>query len=164
MEAIECRRSIREFSNAPVEPEKLAKIAEAFRLAPSARNLQNWKLLIVTDPAVKERIREAQPGKHEMLSKAPVILVGTCNSQEIMTNSHRIDSVDVSIAMSFAMLQAQELGLGTCWMAYYTEPEMKTALNLPESTSIVAIMPLGYPNEKPEARPRKNINDIVEYI
>ena len=164
MKAIEERRSIRKYRPDPVEPEKLARIAEAFRLAPSAMNDQGWKLLIVTDPAAKERIREASPSKHSMISEAPVVLVGISTSQRVMENGHRVDSVDVSIAMSFAMLEAQAQGLGTCWMGYYTEPGLRAALGLAEDITIAAIMPLGYAGESPEARPRKAASEVVEYI
>jgi len=164
MKAIETRTSIRKYRTDPIEPEKLAKIAEAFRLAPSARNGQSWKLYIVTDPAIKEKIRAASPSNHTMITEAPVVLVGTCESQRVMTNSHRLDSVDVSIAMTFAMLEAHALGLGTCWMANYTGPEVRSALGLADEISVVAIMPLGYADENPEPRPRKPIAEIVAYI
>ena len=62
------------------------------------------------------------------------------------------------------MLEAPELGLGTCWMGWYTEPEIRTALGLSEDISVVAIMPLGYPDECPDPRPRKTISEVVEYI
>ena len=163
-QAIETRRSIRKYRPDAIEPDKLTKIAEAFRLAPSARNGQDWKLYFVTKPEVKEKIREASPSKHSMITEAPVVLVGTCSSQRIMSNSHRVDTTDVSIAMTFAMLQAHALGLGTCWMANYLEPEVRSALELPEDISIVAIMPLGYANEDPEARPRKPLDEVVGYI
>ena len=164
MKAIEARRSIRKYRQDPVEPEKLAKIAEAFRLAPSAVNAQNWKLLIVCDPAVKDRIGKALPGGPSFVTEAPVVLVGVCSTQDTMFNSHRVDSVDVSIAMSFVMLEACELGLGTCWIGYYEEPKMRAALGLCDSTSIVALMPLGYADEVPNARPRKPAEEIIEYI
>jgi nitroreductase len=164
MKAIETRKSIRKYRPDPIEPKKLTKIADAFRLAPSARNGQSWQLLIVTDPAAKERIREASPSKHSMITEAPVVLVGVCSTQNVMTNGHRVDSIDVSIAMSFAMLEAHALGLGTCWMANYTEPELKAALGLPDDMSVVAIMPLGYADEDPELKPRKSVDEIVRYI
>ena len=162
--AIAERRSIRKFRTDPVEKDKLAEIAEAFRLAPSAVNAQNWKLLIVTDEKTKEQIRQSSPSKPEMMTQAPVVLVGICSSQKLMENSHRVDSIDVSIAMSFAMLRAQELGLGTCWMGYYKEPELRDALKLPNDISIPAIMLLGYADEDPEPRPRKYTTEVVTYI
>lgn len=164
MSAIETRRSIRKYYPTPVEPEKLAKIAEAFRLAPSANNKQKWKLFIVTDPATKAKLRDASPAKFSMITEAPAVLVGTCAYQETMENHHRVDSVDVSIAMAFAMLEAQELGLGTCWLGYYTEAEAKSALGLADDVSVVAIMPLGYAAETPKPTPRKPIEGVVTYI
>jgi len=164
MKTLETRRSIRKYLPKPIEKEKLAKIAEAFRLAPSARNGQSWKLLIVTDPAVKKKIQEASPSKAEWITGADAVLVGICSTQNVMTNGHRVDTTDVSIAMTCAMLEAHELGLGTCWMAYYTEPEMRTALGLGEDMSVVAIMPTGYADESPEFRGRKDASEIIEYI
>jgi nitroreductase len=164
MKVIEDRRSIRKYRPDPVEPEKLAKIAEAFRLAPSARNGQSWKLYIVTDPATKAKIREASPSKHVMITGAPVVLVGAGTAQPVMTNGHRLDSTDVTIAMTFAMLEAHALGLGTCWMANYTEPELRAALGLSDGISVVAIMPLGYADESPEAKSRKPVDEVIEYI
>jgi len=90
--------------------------------------------------------------------------VGVCSAQNVMTNGHRVDTIDVSIAMSFAMLEAHALGLGTCWMANYTEPALKTALGLPDDMSVVVIMPLGYADEDPEPKPRKPMDEIVRYI
>ncbi|MCL2421718.1 MAG: nitroreductase family protein [Defluviitaleaceae bacterium] len=165
MKAIEARRSIRKYRPDPVEPEKLVKIAEAFRLAPSAMNTQNWKLLIVSSTEMKQKLEEALPGDEpSFITTAPVVLVGVGHAQDIMFNSHRVDSVDVSIAMSFVMLEACELGLGTCWIGYYEEPKLRAALGLSDSESIIAITPLGYADEAPEARPRKPVEAVIEYI
>lgn len=164
MEAIETRRSIRNFKPDPVEREKLMRIAEAFRLSPSARNGQNWKLLIVTDPKKKEFVRKAALGAPQFLQDAPALLVACGLHQGVMTCGHRADSVDVSIAMSFCVLEAWELGLGTCWMASYREQDVRSALNLDDGMSIVMISPLGYPSDIPEAKPRKPLAEVVEFI
>jgi len=167
-QAIKERRSVRKYKSTPVESEKLQQIGEAFRLAPSARNMQDWKLIIVTDPNKKEQIaRQAAPDGGDptpFILEAPVLLIGTCDNKRVMANDHRVDTTDVSIAMSLVMLTAQELGLGTCWMGYYTESGVRAALGIPEDVSIVAIMPLGYADESPEARPRKHMKDVVEFI
>jgi nitroreductase len=99
-----------------------------------------------------------------MITEAPVVLVGAGTSQRLMTNGHRLDSTDITIAMTFAMLEAHALGLGTCWMANYTEPELRVALGLSDDISVVAIMPLGYADESPEAKPRKPVDEVIEYI
>lgn len=164
MEAIKSRRSIRQYAPTPIEPEKLAQVAEAFRLAPSARNQQNWKLLIVQSPETRELVRSCCRSNPEFLRQAPVILIATDCDQGIMTCGHRVDSVDLSIATSFAMLAAQELGLGTCWMGSFEEEPLRKALGLPEGISIAAITPLGYPAESPDARPRKATEEVIEYL
>jgi nitroreductase len=167
-QAIKERRSIRKYKSTPVEPEKLKEIAEAFRLAPSATNSQSWKLIIVTDSDKKEQIaRQAAPNNGDptpFILEAPVLLIGTCDTPRVMENNHKVSTTDLSIAMSFVMLKAQELGLGTCWMGYYKEEGVRAALGLSEDIGVVAIMPLGYADEAPEARPRKNMEEVVEYI
>jgi nitroreductase len=164
MEAIETRRSIRNFKPDPIEREKLIIIAEAFRLSPSARNGQNWKLLIVTDPEKMELIRKAALGAPQFLQYAPALLVACGLQQGVMTCGHRTDSVDVSIAMAFCVLEAWELGLGTCWMASYMEQDVRDALELPQDMSIVAISPLGYPSVVPASKPRKNLEEVTAII
>ena len=124
MEAIESRRSIRKYTDQPVEREKLQKIAEAIRLAPSARNRQAWRFIFVEDAGKRAEIGKS--AEITWLSGAPVILVACGMDGGIMTNGHRSDTIDTSIAASFGMLEATELGLGTTWMAHYEEPEIRT--------------------------------------
>lgn len=164
IDAIKSRQSIRKYLNKEIEPKKLELVATAFRMAPSAKNLQNWKLLIVQSPTLKEKIRNASPSKAPMLTHAPAVLVAVGFSQDVMTCGHRVDSIDLSIAMSYALLEAYEQGLGTCWMANFDENLLREALNLPLGTSIVAISPLGYPDETPNPKSRKSLEDVVEYL
>jgi len=72
-------------------------------------------------------------------------------------------TVNVSIACAFMILQAYELGLGTCWIGAFKEDETKKILNVPEHVRVVAMTPVGYPNEPPSARSRKSLNQIVCY-
>ena len=164
MEAIASRRSIRSFRPDPVENDKLVRISEAFCLAPSAANAQNWKLLIVTDPKKREALRNAALGAPEWLKNAPVLLVACGLHAGVMTCGHRSDTTDVSIAMAYCILTAWELGLGTCWMASYREQDVRAALGLAEDVSVVMITPLGYPAEIPAARLRKPVEDVVARI
>lgn len=164
MEAIQNRRSIRKYLDKQIDPDKLEKVATAFQLAPSATNAQNWSLLIVQNPVVKEKIRNITLSKAEMLTKAPAILVAVGLNQGIMTNNHRVDTVDLSIAFSYAILEAYEQGLGTCWMASYNEEELRAALELEDNMSIIAISPIGYPDENPGPRPRKPLEEVIKYI
>lgn len=163
-EAITSRRSIRRYDPRPIEPEKLQLVAEAFRLAPSAGNGQNWKLLVVQSAELRAQIQQVCLRNPAFVGEAPAMLVACGLNQSIMTNGHRVDTTDVSIALSLSMMQAWELGLGTCWMASYDENDLRRVLSLPDSCSIVAITPLGYPAEEPAAKPRKAFEDVVEFL
>ena len=156
MEAIQARRSVRQYTDTPLAPEVLAQLSEAFRLAPSARNAQDWQLIIVTDPELKKALHPSA-----MIAQAPAVLVACGLAQNMMPCGHRADSVDLSIGLSFVMLQAQALGLGTCWIGSHTEAQVRAALGLADSVSIPAIMPVGYPAESPDAKPRKDVGDVV---
>lgn len=164
MTAIKNRRSIRAYKSTEVEEEKLQLILEAARLSPSARNLQNWRFVVVRDKKLRERLVEAAAGQ-KFVGEAPVTLVVCATAPErIMTCGQPANTIDLSIALSFMMLEAAELGLGTCWLGSFYEDKVKEVLNLPEGYRVVAMTPLGYPDENPAQRPRKSIEEIVEYI
>ena len=160
MEAIEKRRSIRRYGSKPVEAEKLEKVLEAGRLAPSARNRQEWKLLAVTDPKLLAAMPEACCGQ-KMVGEAPVNLVVCSTKGGLMNCGQESSTVDCSIAMSFMMLEAAELGLGTCWLGAFDAPAVAKTLSLPEGWVPVVVSPLGYPAEEPEARPRKESSQVI---
>lgn len=164
MTAIKSRRSIRAYKCTEVEEEKLNLILEAARLSPSARNLQNWKFIVVRDKKLRERLVEAAAGQ-KFVGEAPVTLIACATAPErVMTCGQPANTIDLSIALSFMMLVAAELGLGTCWLGSFYEDKVKEVLNLPEGYRVVAMTPLGYPDENPTQRPRKSIEEIVEYI
>lgn len=162
LSAIQGRRSIRKYSNKPVEDEKLLKILEAARLAPSARNQQNWKFIIVKDSKIRQELTEAigQP----FVEEAPIILVccGT-EPESVMKCGQPRYTVDLSIATAYMILEAYEQGLGTCWLGSFDEGMVKKVLDIPENVRVVAITPLGYPEELPLQKPRKKLNEIISY-
>jgi len=159
--AIEGRRSIRRYSSRPVENEKLNKIFEAVRLAPSAKNLQSWKFIIVKDDALRAKLAGATH-KYQFIGQAPIIIVacGTDPEGVMMCGQFR-HSVDLSIATTYLVLEAYEQGLGTCWIGHFDEGEVKEVLGIPEGVRVVALSPLGYPDENPAPRPRKKLEEIV---
>lgn len=164
MTAIKSRRSIRAYKSTEVEEEKLNLVLEAARLSPSARNLQNWKFIVVRDKKLRERLVEAAAGQ-KFVGEAPLTLIACATAPErIMTCGQPANTIDLSIALSLMMLEAAELGLGTCWLGSFYEDKVKEVLNLPEGYRVVAMTPLGYPDENPSPRPRKSIEEIVEYI
>ena len=159
---LETRRSIRQYQDTPVEPEKLRRILEAMRLCPSARNMQDWKFFAVTDPAVKEKIAAAPGASPAMIAGAPVVLVAAGNNDRVMNCGHRCCSVDLTIAMTAGVLAATELGLGSCLVGSHNEEAVREALGLPEGWHVPLISPLGYPAESPAPRPRKAFDEVAE--
>ena len=163
-ESIEERRSIRKYLDKPVEPEKLDKILETMRLAPSAGNRQKWLFIAVTDPAKREEIRQICNGQPAWIGEAPVILVPAGWDDDIMTCGHSVCTVDQMIAASYASLEAVELGLGTCLIASFHQEDVRKILDLPEGYVIPIILTLGYAAEAPDARPRKSAEEVEKII
>ena len=161
--AIQSRRSIRQYSSKPVEDEKISKILEAARLSPSASNMQSWKFIVVHDSGKRKKLTEAAHSQM-FVGQAPVILVACGTDPESkMTCGQPKHSVDLSIATAYMILEAHELGLGTCWLGKFDEKTVKEILGIPDSVRVVAMTPLGYPDESPEAKPRKTMDEIVCY-
>ena len=161
--AIKERRSIRKYADKPVEEEKLQKVLEAARLSPSARNQQEWKFIVVKDPETRKKLTEEAIGQ-PFVGEAPIILVccGT-EPESIMRCGQPRYTVDLSIATAYMILAAYEQGLGTCWLGSFDENKVKDILDIPEGVRVVSITPLGYPDESPAPRPRKELDEIISY-
>jgi nitroreductase len=162
-DAISQRSSIRAYKATDVEEDKLRKILEAARLSPSASNRQDWKFIIVRNKETKKKLAKAAYGQ-SFIGEAPVVIVA-CGPEPktFMVCGQPAYTVDVSIACAFMILQAYELGLGTCWIGAFEEGEVKKILNVPKEVRVVAMTPLGYPNQRPSQKIRKSINEIVCY-
>jgi nitroreductase len=161
--AIRQRRSVRAYKAVEVEEEKLKKILEAARLSPSASNRQEWKFIVVRNAETKKKLAKAAFGQ-SFIGEAPVVLVGCgTESKAIMACGQPAYTVDVSIACSFMILQAHELGMGTCWIGAFKEDEVKKILKIPDFVRVVAMIPLGYPDEDPSQRSRKGLDQIISF-
>ena len=161
--AISQRSSVRSYKATDVEEDKLKRILEAARLSPSASNRQEWKFVIVKTKETKKKLAKAAFGQ-SFIGEAPVVIVacGT-ESKTIMACGQPAYTVDVSIACAFMLLQAYELGLGTCWIGAFDEGEVKKILNIPKEVRVVAMTPLGYPNQPPSQKSRKSLDQIICY-
>lgn len=168
------RRSIRRFLPTPVEPEKLRACLEAARIAPSAHNVQPWRIVVVDDPALKERLAAAAfSGLYsgsKFAAQAPVILVLLARPGQIAVRvGSRIQGVpfyliDMGIAGEHIALQAEELGLATCWMGWFSYRRARKALGIPRGFKLVAMMPLGYAASRPRREPtRRAYEEIVAF-
>lgn len=166
------RRSIRRFSSQSVAREKILACLEAARLAPSAHNVQPWRFLVVDDPAIKERLCQAafsgifSPSKFS--AQAPVIIVMMARKDLLAgilgTRIRKVPFyiLDTGIAGEHIVLQAEELGLSTCWVGWFNERKLRKELNIPRRLKIIALLPLGYAEKRPTRCPKKKeLNEIV---
>ena len=159
------RRSIRKYKDLPVEREKIEQLLDAARLAPSWKNLQCWRFLVLARPEQCKKLLDAfpddNPGK-KAIAMAPVVIVVCGNPAESeVENGINYFVADVAIAFEHLCLAAHALGLGTCWMGWYDEARVKTALGIPAAMRVVGMTPLGYPDQEPKARPRKELSEIA---
>ncbi len=143
-DVIQVRKSVRRYADKPVEQEKIAKCLEAAQLAPSWANKQCWHFIVVRD---KEIIAKLAKGFNFWAKKAPVMIVA-CGDPKRSGTSRGQDYylVDVAIAMEHLVLAAANLGLGTCWLGFFNEDEVKELLKIPKGIRVVALTPLGYPH------------------
>jgi len=156
LEVVRKRRSIRRYRTEPVASEDLKKMLEAARLAPSAGNRQPWYFIVVRDAEIKRKLAEA--AAHQMfIADADVIVVGVSDPRR----SPRWHDRDLMIAMEHLILEATELGYGTCWIGAFNEDRVKEILEIPEEYRVVALTPVGVPDESPPPRPRRSLEEIV---
>jgi nitroreductase len=165
LEVIRQRRSVRVYKKDPIPEESLLRVLEAARLAPSGKNLQPWKFVVVQDSELKKKLAKAS-NKQDFIADAPVIIVACGFPDECYQALGRYMKswpVDVTIALEHLILQAQEEGLGTCWIGSFEEEEVKSLLDVPEHVKVLALTPLGYPGDMPESRGRKSLEKIISY-
>lgn len=151
---IESRRAIRAYKSIPVEEEKLQKLYKALQLAPSGNNRQPYKFIFVKD-AEKRKLIAEKACSQGFVGQAPVLMVACCEKDEIFS---------AAIAIDHMILAATDEGLGTCWVAWFDKDVIREILDIPSDFDIPIIVPIGYPDEKPDARPRKPISEIVKVI
>ena len=162
-DAIKTRRSIRAYKPDPVPEDKLNKVLEAARLAPSGKNGQPWRFVVVRDPAIRQALVAACKGQ-TCLAQAPVVIaVCGADAEAYQKQGGYMTSMvmDTAIALEHLMLAATVEGLGTCWIGAFNEGEVRKILNVPANLRIVALTPLGYPAESPNPQPRKELKEIV---
>jgi nitroreductase len=171
LDLVKKRRSVRKFQDKKVDRELLTTCVEAARLAPSAENVEPWRFLIIDDPEAKENLcRHAFTGifsATRWAAKAPVIIV-LLSELEILANriGRQITGlnyylIDMGIAGEHFVLQAQELGLGTCWIGWFSGRGVRKALKLPRKYRPIGLLALGYPDVPAvKEKKRRSLNEI----
>jgi nitroreductase len=157
LDIIKARKSVRKYLEKPIERELIAQCIEASRLSPSADNVQPWRFLVMDDPEFKHRFcQDVLKGlfrRSRFIEKAPVIVVLLAKTSLLV---HRIGKrvvktdvqlIDMGIAGEHLVLQAQELGIGTCWVNMFNAKRAKQYLNVPVNFRVVSLIAMGYPAE-----------------
>lgn len=163
MKAIERRYSVRRYRDRIVEDDVIQKIMEAARLAPSAKNRQEWKFVVVRDRTRKEKMVEVAKGQSFVRDAAAVIAGVSTEMSYTMTCGVPARHIDMAIAMEHIALAATSYGLGTCWIGAFYQDKAKDLLKVPENCEVVALMTLGYPEGEPPEKTRKDMEEIICY-
>jgi len=154
LELIKHRKSVRNFLDKPVEREKIMLCLEAARLAPSTSNSQPWRFIVVDDKQLKNKLCNTAFGGLYFISSfcktAPVIVVVISEKSKFLTRiggmfrGVKYYLIDIGITGEHFVLQAEELGLGTCWIGWFNERAVKSVLNIPKHKKIDILIALGY--------------------
>lgn len=150
-ELAKARFSVREYQDRPVEPEKLAAILEAARVAPTAHNNQPQRIYVAQSPEAREKLAAVCKCTYG----APVILVVCYDGEAAWHNKlmpgYQAGETDAAICCTHMMLQAWDLGIGSCWVGMFNSEQVKEVLGLPGNLTVSALLPIGYAAES--ARP-----------
>jgi nitroreductase len=173
LDLIISRQSDRKYSDKPVENEKLERIVEAGRMAPSACNAQPWKFIVVTDQKLVLKVAEAASAKligmNSFVAQAPVILVivrekPNMSSKVGATIKNKDYSlIDIGIATENICLQTKAEGLGSCIIGWFDERQLRKLLNIPKSKRVELIITLGYSLSDQREKRRKPSAETVSY-
>ncbi len=165
-EAVKASRSVSKFKSIPIGDDKIQALGNAMRMAPSAENLQPWKLIVVNDEDIKRKLSGAVMNGRG-LPNAPVVLVACAKLDEATAtvggymNSY---PVDVGMAISYLTLAAVNQGLGTNWVFSFNEGKVREALRIPEGAAhVVALSPLGVPDVADPPEGRKHTGELLSY-
>ncbi len=181
LDTIRRRRSVRRYASRPVEAEKISVLLEAARLAPSSSNTQPWHFIVVRNRETIKQIRNcvppgSKPLLNDFVKTAPVVIVAcgvplAVNHYFTSLFGLSLLSIDVAIAVEHIVLAATELGIGTCWIGWFSEKKLKRLLKIPGNVRVVSLVTLGYPEKEstPEdmggisAKPRKPLEAICSF-
>lgn len=152
-ETVRRRYSCRSYADRAVEAAKMAQVLEAARLAPSAKNLQDWRFVVVTDRETRQQLQVAANGQ-AFVGQAPVVVAACSNSAYRMRCGQAAGPIDVSIALEHLALAATSLGLATCWVGSFFPDQVRQILGIPGEIEVVELMTLGYAADE-QKNPRR---------
>ena len=172
LELVKARQSDRAYDkNRPVEEEKLERILEAARLAPSACNAQPWKFVVVNDPALSIEVGKASAGlgMNKFAKDAPVHILIVEESMNVTSllgskiKDKYFPLVDIGIAASHICLAAEAEGLGSCILGWFDERKIKELVGIPQKTRLLLDITIGYSLKPKKPKVRKPKEKVISY-
>lgn len=163
-DAIHTRKSVRVFLDRDVNDTVLMRLLSAARLAPSAKNFQEWRFVVIRDPETRRQLAQAARGQ-KFVGEAPVVLACCAETDgHVMTCGQLCYPIDVAIAIDHITLCAAAEGLGTCWIGAFYEDQVKEILGIPPEIRVVQLLPIGYPADPtPVEKRRLPLETILKY-
>jgi nitroreductase len=168
-ETIRHRHSVREYqSDMPVEPDKLHAVLESACAAPSAGDLQSYRIVVVGDPQLRQSLGEAAK-QQDFLAKAPLCLAFCADSARARAQYGERGAdlyavQDATIAAAYAQLACVAAGLATTWVGYFDESRVRAILDLEPEVRAIALLTVGYAAEIPKDTPRRPMTEVVSYL
>ena len=159
--AIKNRYSVRNYKNIPVEKEKIEAILEAGRISPSAKNIQNWKFVLIQDNKTKEDLVEVSKNQTFIKEASFVIAVCVGNLDYIMTCGFPAHFADAMIASQNMITQATSMNIGSCYIGAFYQDKAAKLLNLPQDWKVAMMITFGYADTLKKARPTKSMEEIL---
>ena len=163
IDLINKRYSVRSYKSSPIEDDKLLKVLNAARMAPTASNRQPFQIIVIHTMGREEELLTIY--QRDWFVQAPLVICvcGLPANAWIRRDNKLYLDVDIAIVTDHMILAATELGLGTCFIAAFDAVNARKVMSLPEDVEPILLTPLGYPNDEPRIKTRKNLDEIVRY-
>ncbi len=173
LEIIVSRQSDRGYNEKQVEDDKLERVLEAGRMAPSACNSQPWRFIVVNEPGLREKVAGAasarELGFNNFIDQSPVLLVVVREKGKVISRvggtvkDKDYSLIDIGIAVENICLQALAEGLGTCIIGWFNEKKVKELLEIPSSGRAELIITLGYSSKPRRPKIRKDPDEVISF-
>jgi len=176
IQEIRTRKSTRKYKDTPVDDSKIMQLIESARLAPSGHNTQPWNFIIVKSEETKEQL--AKINNNQTWTKAaPVFLICVADirsrikDEDIELSLHEESDLpelkqvirDTAIAIEHILLEAESLGLSTCWTAWFKQNDIRPILGIPNDQYVVGLITIGYAEGEGKTPPRRPLESMIRY-
>ena len=163
LDVIRNRGSIRNYKDEQINKGDLSKILESARLSQSAANRQPWQFVVVNEKSMKKKLSRAA-NNQQFVGKAATVIVCLADPS-VSARVGQFDGflIDLAISIENMVLTAWDLGIGSCWIGAFWEDEVKELLGIPSNLRVISLLALGYPDQEPRSKSRKDLNEIVYF-